>query len=187
MFVQTTGWWHGVSRCSPTGSGSRAVTCDDVDVPVRPVTAKDLGECQAIVRGLPDYFTTDVPEKISRDARLHGGWVITEDEAVAGFAIVERRFTGAAEVLWMAVRADRRRRGLGSTLLNHVLQALHCDGVKLVQAKTLDASAGYEPYVATRAFWQRHGFVQVDVIDPLPGWPPGNPAAIYLCALGSTR
>jgi hypothetical protein len=50
--------------------------------------------------------------------------------------------------------------------------------------KTLDSSAGYEPYVATRAFWERHGFVQVDAVDPLRGWPPGNPAAIYLCALG---
>jgi GNAT superfamily N-acetyltransferase len=139
------------------------------------------------VRGLPDYFTTDVPEKIARDAGRHGGWVITDHEALAGFAIVERRSVGAAEVLWMAVRGDRRRRGLGSTLLNHVLEALARDGVKLVEVKTLDSSAGYEPYVATRAFWERHGFVQVDEIDPLRGWPPGNPAAIYLCALGATR
>ena len=87
----------------------------------------------------------------------------------------------------MAVRADGRRRGLGSTLLTHVLDALDRNGVKVVEVKTLDSSAGYEPYVATRAFWERHGFVQVDAIDPLPGWPPGNPAAIYVCALGPTR
>lgn len=154
---------------------------------VRPLATEDLGECQTIVRGLPDYFTGDVPEKISRDARLHRGWVITDDEAIAGFAIVERRSTRAAEVLWLAVRADRRRRGLGSTLVDHLLEALGREGVKLVEAKTLDSSAGYEPYVATRAFWERHGFVQVDAIDPLPGWQPGNPAAIYLCALGPTR
>lgn len=163
------------------------MSCDDVFVPVRPLAAEDLGECQAIVRGLPDYFTTDVPEKISKDGRLHGGWVIIDDGAVAGFAIVERRSTRAAEVLWMAVREDRRGRRLGGTLLDHVLDALGADGVKLVEAKTLDSSAGYAPYVATRAFWEGHGFVQVDAIDPLPGWQPGNPAAIYLCALGPTR
>jgi hypothetical protein len=39
-------------------------------------------------------------------------------------------------------------------------------------------AAGYPPYVATRAFWERSGFVQVDTIDPLPGWQPGSPAAI---------
>jgi hypothetical protein len=30
------------------------------------------------------------------------------------------------------------------------------------------------------------GFVQVDTIDPLPGWNPGNPAAIYVAALEPT-
>ena len=46
-----------------------------------------------------------------------------------------------------------------------------------MEAKTLDRSSGYRPYEATRAFWERNGFVHVDTIDPLPGWEPGNPAA----------
>ena len=46
--------------------------------------------------------------------------------------------------------------------------------MKVVAVKTLDRSAGYPPYVATRAFWERKGFVYVDTIDPLPGWEPGN-------------
>jgi hypothetical protein len=56
-----------------------------------------------------------------------------------------------------------------------------------VEAKTLDRSSGYRPYEATRAFWERNGFIHVDTIDPLPGWPPGNPAAIYVAALRPTR
>jgi hypothetical protein len=56
----------------------------------------------------------------------------------------------------------------------------------VVEVKTLDRSAGNEPYQATRAFWEGRGFVQVDTIDPLPGWPPGNPAAIYVAALRPT-
>ena len=55
------------------------------------------------------------------------------------------------------------------------------------EAKTLDRSSGYRPYEATRAFWERNGFVHVDTIDPLPGWEPGNPAAIYVAALCPTR
>jgi hypothetical protein len=61
------------------------------------------------------------------------------------------------------------------------------DGISVVEAKTLDRSSGYRPYEATRAFWERNGFVHVDTIDPLPGWEPGNPAAIYLAALRPTR
>jgi hypothetical protein len=41
--------------------------------------------------------------------------------------------------------------------------------------------------VATRAFWEHRGFRQVDCIDPLPGWQPGNPAAIYIAAIAPTR
>jgi hypothetical protein len=64
---------------------------------------------------------------------------------------------------------------------------LAASGVLVVEVKTLDESAGYEPYVATRAFWEARGFVQVDCVDPLPGWRPGNPSAIYIAALAATR
>jgi hypothetical protein len=68
-----------------------------------------------------------------------------------------------------------------------VFRDLADDDLRVVEVKTLDASAGYEPYVATQAFWERHGFVWIDTIDPLPGWQPGNPAAIYVAALAATR
>lgn len=66
----------------------------------------------------------------------------------------------------------RRGRGLGTALVEHAPAA---DGVLLVEVKTQDLSAGYAPYEATNAFWQGRGFVQVDMIDPLPGWAAGNP------------
>lgn len=49
--------------------------------------------------------------------------------------------------------------------------------------KTLDQSVPSAPYAATRAFWERRGFVQVDAVDQYPGWRPGNLAAIYVRAL----
>ena len=154
---------------------------------IRPVAPDDLEVCQTIVRGLPDFFTDDVPDKIANDLDAHHGWVIAKDDGVVGFAVVEYRSSRAAEILWMAVRHDQRNQGGGATLLEHVLGALVADNIALIEAKTLDAAAGYEPYIATRTFWEHHGFVHIDTIDPLPGWQPGNPAAIYVCALTSTR
>jgi GNAT superfamily N-acetyltransferase len=87
----------------------------------------------------------------------------------------------------MAVDPARRGHGLGTVLLGRMLDELAADGVSVVEAKTLDRSADYQPYEATRAFWERKGFVQIDTIDPLPGWQPGNPAAIYVAALRPTR
>lgn len=74
----------------------------------------------------------------------------------------------------MAVAPGRRGRGIGTVLLDRVLDDLAATGIRLVEVKTLDRSAGYPPYEATHGFWERRGFVQVDTIDPLPGWEPGN-------------
>jgi N-acetylglutamate synthase-like GNAT family acetyltransferase len=156
-------------------------------VTVRAATEQDAGACLAIIDGLPDFFTDDVPDKVRSDLRDHGGWVLEDDGGVVGFVIVQRRGERAAEILWVAVAADRRGTGLGTRLVDHVLDELSTDGVQIVEAKTLDASADYEPYDATRAFWLARGFIQLDMIDPLPGRPPGNPAAILAVALAPTR
>src|SRR3954469_1581443 len=97
------------------------------------------------------------------------------------------RQPAAAEITWAAVQPASQHAGHGTTLINHVLAELAHQKVAVVEVKTLDAGANYEPYAATRAFWEARGFVQIDTIDPLPGWQPGNPSAIYVAALVSTR
>jgi ribosomal protein S18 acetylase RimI-like enzyme len=154
---------------------------------VRRFEAGDAPAAVAIIRGLPDYFTDDVPDKVERDAASHQAWVITDSGAVAGFAVAARKSPGGAEILWIAIDAARRGRGHGTTLLSHVLDHLAAIGISVVEAKTLDRSSGYRPYEATRAFWERNGFIHIDTIDPLPGWQAGNPAAIYVAALRPTR
>jgi len=154
---------------------------------IRRLTDADMPAVTAIVRGLPDHFTSDVPGLIERDAADHDGWVLTDSGTVAGFAIASRRPPRAAEILWIAVDPSRRGQRLGTALLDRVLDELAAAGASVVEAKTLDASADYPPYEATRAFWEHKGFVHIDTIDPLPGWPPGNPAAIYVAALRPTR
>ena len=158
------------------------------DLPaIRPFQASDAPAATAIIRGLPDYFTPDVPAKVERDAARHQAWVLIDAGTVAGMAVVAGKSPGGAEILWFAIGAARRGRGHGTRLLGHVLDHLAAAGISVVAAKTLDRSSGYRPYEATRAFWERNGFVHIDTIDPLPDWPPGNPAAIYVAALRPTR
>jgi GNAT superfamily N-acetyltransferase len=154
---------------------------------VRRFQAGDAPAAAAIIRALPDYFTDDVPAKVEHDAASHQAWVITDAETVAGFAVAARKSSGGAEILWIAVDPPRRGHGHGTALLGQVLDQLAADGISVVEAKTLDRSSGYQPYEATRAFWERNGFVLIDTIDPLPDWEPGNPAAIYVAAIRPTR
>jgi ribosomal protein S18 acetylase RimI-like enzyme len=154
---------------------------------VRAARSDDLEACVEIVRASPDFFTEDVPLKVRGDLERHKGWVIVEAEEMVGFVVVDQRSSPAAEILWIAVEPARRAAGCGTQLLTHLLGVLRDQGIAVVEVKTLDRSADYAPYEATRAFWERNGFVQIDRIDPLPGWPPGNPAALYVAALETTR
>lgn len=161
-----------------TGSTTRRVRAGNPD---------DAPRCADIVAGLPEFFTPDVVDKVRADLTTHDSWVVVDDGAVTGFAIVRRHQPSAAEVLWAATAATHRKQGIGTALIEHLLNELREDGTRLVEVKTLDPSAGYEPYAATYAFWMARGFVHVDTIDPLPGWEPGNPCAVLIAALAPTR
>ena len=156
-------------------------------VAVRPARPADGAAIEAVVRGLPEFFTPDVPGQVAADLASHLAWVVVDGDEVVGFAVVDRRSAKAVELLWAAVAAGRRGHGLGTRLVEAVLAELAAGGVRLVEVRTLDRAAGYPPYEATRGFWEARGFVQVDRVDPYPGWQPGNPCAIYVAALSPTR
>jgi GNAT superfamily N-acetyltransferase len=156
-------------------------------VTVRKLEPRDVPAVVDIVKRSPDYFTPDVPEKVVSDAPGHDRWVLEADDGVIGFAVVARARPRSAEVEWIGIDPDHRGRGHGTALLEAILAELVAAGTALVEAKTLDATAGYAPYEATRAFWETNGFVQIDMIDPLPGWQTGNPCALYVAALRATR
>jgi GNAT superfamily N-acetyltransferase len=154
---------------------------------VRAGNPADAAGCVGIITGLHDFFTPDVADKVRRDLSAHDSWVIVDGDVVTGFAVVERRPPAAAEILWAATSAARRNQGIGTALIEQVLNELRDAGTQLVEVKTLDPAAGYPPYAATYAFWTARGFVHVDTIDPLPGWEPGNPCAVLIAALALTR
>lgn len=155
-------------------------------VAVRSAQAEDADSCVAVTAGSPEHFTEDTHAVVRGAVATQQGWVAEHGDGVVGFVLAESRHPGTAELTWAAVLPERRGAGVGTALVEQALADLRAAGVALVEVKTLDASAGYEPYVAARAFWERRGFRQVDRIDPFPGWQPGNPAAIYVAALAST-
>ena len=154
---------------------------------IRAARADDVDACVAVLAELPDYFTASTHDEVRRELPVNPAWVAQDDDGVVvGFILAPRRFAHAAEITFAAVMPHRHRQGIGRELVAQSLAALASDGVAVVVVKTLDASANYEPYAATRAFWERCGFVQIDRIDPLPGWQPGNPSAIYVRAIRSS-
>jgi len=136
----------------------------------------DADMCDAIVAGLPGWFGD--PQGISDCAaavRAHDGLVAIDDGQLVGFLTWEPRDPGAAEITWMAVRADTRRRGAGALLVAALVDRLRARGATRLDVKTLSSRDPYPPYAETRAFYRANGFVEVAELDI---WGPENPAVL---------
>ena len=141
--------------------------------------------CLEILRDLPDYFDESDFEEMEHELRTQDRILYFAEKAgeVAGFALVERRGTGVAEIRWLAVGPEFRGQGVGSVLLEEVFETLRSAGVEVLEVKTLSAKADYPPYEATRQFYERVGFLHLETVDPYPGWGSENPCAIYVKVL----
>lgn len=148
---------------------------------------RDLGEhaqaCVALARKLPQYFTQTAVARMARDFVTHELYVALAGSDLVGFLTFHRDTPAVAELSWIAVAPDRQRQGVGSALVAATVADLRGRRCRFLKAKTLAPTMQYVPYDGTRAFYQRHGFVHLETVDPYPGWDPGNPCAIYVRSL----
>jgi GNAT superfamily N-acetyltransferase len=138
--------------------------------------AVDADACDAIVRGLPEWFGDPVGiADCAHAVRTHEGLVAVDDSEVVGFLTYEPREGSDREITWIAVRADRRGRGIGTRLLGTLIDRSPAGSSLLV--KTLsdrDGDPGPE-YTQTRAFYLARGFAPVAELDI---WGPENPCQV---------
>lgn len=128
-----------------------------------------------IASGLGDYFTEDALAQIASPS---SNILIAKDkEQVLGFLIyvVHRE---RAEIVWMGIRLDKQRQGIGTFLVVHLESILRKEGVEVLMVRTLDDSVGYDPYFGTNSFYRARGFIKKGTEDA-KGWDPGNLSSIY--------
>jgi ribosomal protein S18 acetylase RimI-like enzyme len=133
-------------------------------ITVRPLRLEDADTCDEIVLSLPYHFAIEEGRRLCADAvRAQPGIVAEEDGVVLGFLTFEPRFEMSAEITWVAVRADRRRAGIGGMLVDRLATDLRSEGRRLLLVLTVSPSDGPDDvpdgYQATRAFYERHDFV----------------------------
>lgn len=131
---------------------------------VRVLGPEDAIACDRIVEGLPYHFANEQGRRDCAVAvRRDPGLVADQDGEVVGFLTYVYRFDEAAEITWMAVRADKRRRGIGHALVDRLADQLTGEGRRVLLVLTVSPSdPGPEPgdgYGSTRAFYRSTGFV----------------------------
>ena len=149
---------------------------------IRDLEAKDAEACDAILAGLPDWFGDPVGiTECAEAVRSQAGYVATDGAgAVAGFLTWVSTTPDTAEITWMAVRSDERRRGIGRALIDALIERLHVDDVGSLLVKTLSDRSPDASYAQTRAFYRSLGFEPVAELDI---WGPDNPAQLLMRSL----
>jgi len=145
---------------------------------IRELTPDDAPACDAIILTLPTFFGHEGGRRDCAHAvRTQHGFVAEDGGEVVGF-LTYAPSQDVVEITWMAVRADRRRHGIGGELIERFVRQI--DGPILVltagpsspepDADPDDNSAG------TRRFYRKMGFVAVKELTP-EGW---DQAALFL-------
>lgn len=101
----------------------------------------------------------------ARDLGTQGGLVaVGPGGDVLGFLTWKRHGDHAAEITWMAVHAQLRHHGVGTSLLTRLERLLATQGFQNISALTSAFSHTYEP---TRQFWRGRGYAPVLQLDDL--------------------
>lgn len=130
----------------------------------------DAHACDAVVRSLPYFFgNEDGLRECAEAVRAQRGWVADDGGEIVGFATTAQTFPGCTEITWLAIRADRRRSGIGTSLVERVAAVGVAESQTLLCALTLGPSVpepGVEDgYEGTRRFWRQVGFLPVKEVS----------------------
>jgi ribosomal-protein-alanine N-acetyltransferase len=121
---------------------------------IRNVDVTDLERVRTLLASVPEAAPWSADEfRIA----LHGDLSVrvTEEEGIVCGLVVFRTMADEAEILNLAVDSTRRRRGIGSRLMEGALAACKMAGVKRIFLEVRDSND------AARKFYLRMGFTQV--------------------------
>lgn len=143
-------------------------------------------ECEQVLRSLPGWFgiESSLLEYVRDTARLptFAEW---RDDKVVGFLSLRQHFPKAWELHCIAVHRDHRGSGIGRRLVEHAERWLINQGAVFLQVKTIADTSPNPEYRETRAFYDRLGFMPLEVFPEL--WSPQNPCLLLVKRLGEER
>lgn len=139
--------------------------------------------CERVLRSLPDWFGHEASllEYAANTAKL-ATFVAEDAGQVIGFLSLRRHFAASWEIDCIAVEGPRREQGIGRAMHAQAELWLYSQGAQLLQVKTLAESHPSAAYAQTREFYQRLGYLPLEVFPTL--WEPGLPVLLLVKVLG---
>jgi putative acetyltransferase len=100
-------------------------------------------------------------------------WAAWDDDALVGVGALKRLSDDHGEIKSMHTVRDRRRRGVGSAMLLHIIDAARAMGMSRLSLET----GSWEYFVPARELYKRHGFVEC---SPFGEYVP-DPNSVFMC------
>lgn len=134
-----------------------------------------MGEvCQEILDDLPEWFgIEEAKQQYVKTADELPMFVARAEAQAVGFMSLLVHSLHSAELYVLGVKRRYHGQGIGYRLLLACENYLSGTGVEFLQVKTLADSHADQNYQATRNFYQRAGFVPLEVFPHL--WDEHNP------------
>ena len=152
---------------------------------MRIITIEAPAQKRAIARevlsDLPEWF--GIPESTEEYIRESGDmpfFAAAEGENVLGFMALKETSPFTCEIYVCGVKKRFHRQGAGSALFAAFAAFARERGYRFVQVKTV-AAGHYPEYDATRLFYERLGFVALEVFPTL--WDERNPCLVMVRTL----
>jgi putative acetyltransferase len=133
------------------------------DARVRALLEEHLRTARAATAACSDH-ALEIDELQAPDISFWAAW---DDEVLLGVGALKRLSPEHGEVKSMHTATSRRREGVGSAMLAHIINAARAMGLARLSLET--GSADY--FVAARELYRRHGFVECPpfgeyIVDP---------------------
>ncbi len=135
--------------------------------------------CKMVLSDLPLWFgipesNDEYCEKV-QNYRMIG---ILNDNKEVGFISIKENSNKVNELYVLGLVKSQHRKGIGTRVLKYIENDLINRGVEYLEVKTLDESRESEEYKYTRLFYEKNGFIKLDVL--FNEWGEGNPCLIMI-------
>jgi len=127
---------------------------------IRQASEKDKKVAMAIAKSLKEWFNKDGIKNMAIDFKMNHLVVAEAKNKIVGF-LSYTTYSGKMLLLWMGVRRDTQRLGVGKALVDWLVKEAKHLKLYAIEVETLPEEDVYEPYERTRAFYYKSGFERV--------------------------
>ncbi len=102
-----------------------------------------------------------------------------------GFVALKAHNDFTAELYVLGVKRAWHGKGIGTELIEAAIRSASQKGLRFLTVKTIAATSSDPNYAITRRFYERNGFVPLEIFPTL--WSPSNPCLFMARAIPVAR